>query len=75
MNKQRRLQIRTASNYVKQANDILSCAKDEEETAFDNLSEGLQATQRGGEMESNIEILDEILNHLTEASDLFDEIE
>jgi pantothenate kinase len=42
-------------------------AKDEEQEAFDNMSEGLQATERGQRME-------EVINSLEEAAGKIDEI-
>ena len=42
---------------------------DEEGDAYENLSEGLQDTELGEQMQENIEILGEILDHLEEAED------
>jgi len=53
-------------------NDIISELEylhDEEETAFDNLGESLQQTERGQAMETAIDNLDDALSSLEDALD------
>lgn len=45
----------------------LEIARDEEQDAFDNMPEGLQESDRGVEMEENIEALDDAISALDDA--------
>ena len=54
MNNIRRRKIKEIIKLLDTANDMLLDVKDDEEFAFDNLSEGLQQTMRGEQMEENI---------------------
>lgn len=64
MNKQRRKEIRKAIDIVSSASEILSVVRDEEQAAFDNLSEGLQSTQNGQNMDDLISVLDDFIDTL-----------
>lgn len=74
MNKQRREAIRNAMGYIDQARYLISGAKDGEEEAFDSFPENLQASQRGEQMESNIESMDEILEYISDIEELVEGI-
>ena len=43
--------------------------KDEEQDSFDNLTEGLQATERGQQMQAAVEAMDEAMNTLNEIAE------
>lgn len=58
MNKQRRKQIAAAIELIEQAQAILEEVIAEEQEAFDNLPEGIQASERGEAMEEYIYTLE-----------------
>lgn len=74
MNKQRRMLIKEAEQLLNKVKNIIDDVLLEEESAFDNLSEGLQCTARGGEMEENIDILNDITDKLDDITDLINDI-
>lgn len=74
MNNARRKQIKEAKSYIEKAKDILENVKYDEEYSFDNLSDGLQQTMRGEQMEENIDILDENIERLENIVDALDSI-
>lgn len=67
MNKERRASIEEALNLLGQAAQIIADAKDEEQSAYENLSEGLQQTERGQSMESAAYTLDNALSSVESA--------
>lgn len=71
MNKDRRNKVSDAISSLSNAWNILNRVRDDEQSAFDNLPEGLQNSERGEDMEDWIERLDtaccgidEIINDL-----------
>ena len=65
---------------LKKTYDDLTMVHDEEEDSFGNLSEGLQATWNGqiseeaiGNMSEAIELLDEVMEKLSDANDYIEE--
>lgn len=52
----------------------LERARDEEQDAFDNMPEGLQESDRGAEMEENIEALDNAISALDDAISALQEV-
>lgn len=67
MNKERRNKINKAVKIIEtQLDELRNCLLDEE-MAFDSLSEGLQQTARGEEMEECIEILEETIDKIEES--------
>lgn len=75
MNKARRKQIVKAKNYLNEAADIIQDVLNDEDMAYNNLSEGLQCTARGEQMESNIDDLEEIIDNLMEIINSLDSID
>lgn len=69
MNKVRRKNIQNAALKIEEQLNLLREYLAEEEDAFDSLSEGLQQTMRGEEMEECIEILDENIDAINDALD------
>lgn len=59
MNKQRRKEIKIIIGQLSELQTKLELINDEEQFAYDSLSEGLQSTLRGMESEEAIDILDE----------------
>ena len=67
MNNERRKQIALAQDLLAQAAQIIYEAQTDEQDSFDNLPEGLQASERGERME-------EIASSLEEAATQIDDI-
>lgn len=66
MNKKRRTELGRAKDLLDQALSIIDTAKDEERESFDNLTEGLQQTERGQKAEAAADALDEAHSGLEE---------
>ena len=71
MNNQRRKKISeaisiiiNAKNYLGKAKDILNNVAYEEQDAFDNLSDGLQQTIRGEQIDENASTLQDAVDQL-----------
>lgn len=75
MNKVRRKQLTEARRYIDKALDIIQDVLNEEQMAFDNLSEGLQCTMRGETMENNVSELEEAVDHMNEAIENLDNVD
>ena len=74
MNKQRRAAIAKVIEKINQNKDELQSILDDEEFAFDNLSEGLQATEMGQTMEEAIDVLGEAIEGLDEVTGNLDDL-
>lgn len=74
MNKQRRAAIAKVIDKINQNKDELQSILDDEELAFDNLSEGLQATEMGQTMEEAIDVLGEAIEGLDEVTGNLDDL-
>lgn len=74
MNRQRRKKLAEAVELLNRANEIISNVLDEEQEAFDNLSEGLQETERGQQMSDYIDTLTEAQDNSENDRDALDEI-
>ena len=75
MNKKRRKSLEEARVMLAKAQEIIEDVRQDEEMAFENLSESLQQTARGQAMESNVDLLSEIGEELEEISERLDEVE
>lgn len=64
MNNLRRKQIREAMDLIQQAYEILSVVTEEEQDAFDNLPESLQESEKGEQIEQNVEELSDACDDL-----------
>ncbi len=69
MNKARRSQINKALGMIQEARVILEGAASEEWEAFENMSDGLQQSENGQNIEAAAEALDSAVNSLEEAED------
>ena len=74
MNNKRRQLIKNGVELIEKGKNILQQVLDDEEMAFDNLSEGLQQTMRGEEMQENIDILNEVIEGIDNALEEMDNI-
>ena len=64
MNKIRRKELAKAIDLMEAAREILEQVRDEEQEAFDNLPESLQASERGEAMEEYIYSIEESIESL-----------
>jgi hypothetical protein len=67
MNADQRKKILAAQLEISKQCAVLEDIKNENQDSFDNLSEGLQQTDKGQEMEQAISDLDEAISALQEA--------
>lgn len=74
MNKERRELITKAEALISEAHAILTEVRDDEQSAFDNMPESLQGSERGTTMESRIDLMSEAIDALEEHSNNFDEM-
>lgn len=74
MNKQRRAAIAKVIDKINKNTEELQSILDDEEFAFDNLSEGLQATEMGQTMEEAIDVLGEAIEGLDEVTGNLDDL-
>lgn len=75
MNKKDRKQIEKARQMIQDAKEILEVIKDQELEKYDNLSEGLQQSERGQAFEAHANTLEEIVGNLETAADELNDIE
>lgn len=69
MNKANRKELEKAIALIKEAQEIVERIKDEEQEKFDNLSEGLQATEKGQKFEETVSSLEDVSSQLEDAVD------
>lgn len=74
MNKVRRKNINDAVKRIEEQLELLRGYQLEEEMSFDSLTEGLQCTARGEEMEECIDILDTNIGDIENALEEIKEI-
>ena len=74
MNKARRKTLEQAYDLIGQAITIIEEVKSEEEDSLYNLPESLQESEKGEQMEENIDALDEIICELERQVDAIEEL-
>ena len=74
MNAQRRKNLQRAIGLLLEAQSIIDEAKWEEQEAFDNMPEGLQYSERGETMESNIDSMEEFIDNLSDIVEALEEM-
>lgn len=74
MNSQNRKDLQKAVDLINEANSIIETIRDEEQEKFDNLSEGLQASERGQAFEENAANLDSVFSDLENAIDSINDL-
>lgn len=74
MNRQRRKKLTKAYDKIAEAMEIVADAKDEEQEAIENLPDSFRYGERGEEMESNVEMLGELLGYLEDAQSILDQV-
>lgn len=73
MNKQDRKHLCEAIDLLEKAREIVSEIAKKEDESFNNLNDGLQATERGQRLESNASNLDEADSQIEESINLIQE--
>lgn len=74
MNKARRKELTDIKELVDELHDRLKAVANEEQEAYDNLSEGLQGSDRGQAMEDAASQLTDAYGLLSEVSQTIDEV-
>lgn len=67
MNNARRKILKDAAEKLRNIISDVEYVRDEEQSAFDNLPENFQMSDRGVQMEENISALEEVVDILTDA--------
>lgn len=75
MNNKRRKAIEQIAVKLEDLKTEFEFLRDEEQEAFDNLPEGIQASERGEAMETIIYNMEEVLENLESALDGMNELE
>lgn len=73
MNNKRRKAIKRAYDLIVEAKETIEICIEEELECYDNLPESIQESERGEEMENNVEQLQECSNNLDYATDALEE--
>ena len=68
MNKQRRKSLEKAHELISEAMEIIEEVKEEEYSAFENLPDSLQQSERGERMYRYYETMDELSSELEDAT-------
>lgn len=69
MNRQRKQRFDDVISFIEDARNELDDIQAEEQEAFDNLSDGLQASSRGDTIQTWLDIMDEIGDKIDELSE------
>lgn len=73
MNNQRRKELDVVINMLNDAKSKLESVIDDEQCAFDNLPEGLQASDRGGQMACSIDNMNDALDNIDDVISCIEE--
>lgn len=74
MNKQKRKRLGEAFDLISQAEEILEEVKEEEEDSYENLPDGFRYGEKGEEMQSYIEMMDEAIEYVQNANSVIEQI-
>lgn len=72
MNKERRQKLWTIKSVLAKAKDDLDSVNEDEEDAYDNMSESLQSGEQGQKSQEAIDGLGEVTDNLETSIDLLD---
>lgn len=70
MSKDRRKRIAEALALIEEARDILVEVRNEESEAYENLPEGIMYSERGEQMTSNVDEIDEYIGYIESTESL-----
>lgn len=74
MNKKQRERLERAASLISEAKEIIEQIRDEEQEKFENLSEGLQASEKGQALEENSSSLDGANDELSNVLETIEEV-
>lgn len=74
MNKQRRKKVESVFDQLQALIMKLEEIRDEEQDAFDNLPEGIQASERGEQMEEHISQMESAIDDIENAKSGLEEV-
>ena len=74
MNNNRRKTLKDIQKKLDEALSLLTLTQDEEQGALDNLPESLQDSDKGSDMQDNIDKMSEIVDALSEVIDQIGEL-
>lgn len=74
MNKARRKRLGEAFDKCAEILEILEEVKQEEEEAYDNLPDSFRDGERGEEMQSYIDMIDEVAGYIEDAESVIEQI-
>lgn len=75
MNKKDRQALATARRMMEQAYEIINQVQEDEQNKYDNLSEGLQQSERGQKFEENATDLETMCDELQQSIDKLADME
>jgi len=73
MNKQRRKELQVQVDIITEIRNKLELLMEAEQTAFDNLPEGLQMSEKGEQMEQAVSNLEEAITSLDDVNSLLED--
>ena len=73
MNKQKRTELQSIIEELRASQNRIEIVMDDEQECFDNLTEGLQQTERGQRMEETVDILSSAIDSIEEAINALEE--
>lgn len=74
MNKTRRKELENAMVLIRQAMEIVETVRDDEQEAYDSLPAGIQDSDRGEQMDENINDMDSVVEELDSQIDILEDI-
>lgn len=74
MNKARRKKLGEAFDKLREAGDILSKVKEEENEAMENLPDSFRFGNRGEEMQDYIDMIEEVEGYVEDAKSVIEQI-
>lgn len=73
MNADRRKRLRQAAALLSEAKELISNVQEEEQEAYDNMPESLQAGDKGTKMSETVDVLDALAQELDAAEGTIEE--
>lgn len=74
MNKARRKRLKEAYDKLQEAKEILSSVREDEQDSYDNLPDNFRYAEKGEQMQTYIELLEEADGYLDDANFVIEQI-
>lgn len=74
MNRKRRKKLTEVFDRLAEMEEVLEGVKQEEKDSYDNLPYSLQNAEKGEEMQNYMEMLDEVIGYIQDASSVIEQI-